>query len=129
LSAGWTTQRTLEVVLVERKAVMEVAVDIARRWRHPARRTAPAQTAVASSAAVVSTMTSPGTATCASLIGIMLWATLGGDARFIEAGMFTRLGSIAGQPSRDAPARGSYKLPAARPPRTRPTSAGAAVRV
>ncbi|MEU4012305.1 hypothetical protein AB0H30_28105 [Streptomyces pseudogriseolus] len=40
-SAGWGTQRTLEVVLVEPEMVMDVAVDIARdsggRWRHPAR--------------------------------------------------------------------------------------------
>lgn len=40
-SAGWGTQRTLDVVLVEPEAVMEVAVDVARdgagRWRHPAR--------------------------------------------------------------------------------------------
>ncbi|MFF4401546.1 ATP-dependent DNA ligase [Streptomyces sp. NPDC001480] len=40
-SAGWGTQRTLEVHLVQPEVVMEVAVDVARdssgRWRHPAR--------------------------------------------------------------------------------------------
>ncbi|MCM2518151.1 hypothetical protein ACOZDZ_18685 [Streptomyces griseoincarnatus] len=40
-SAGWGTQRTLEVVLVEPEVVIEVAVDVARnsagRFRHPAR--------------------------------------------------------------------------------------------
>ncbi|MEV7994499.1 hypothetical protein AB0O67_22045 [Streptomyces sp. NPDC086077] len=40
-SAGWGTQRTLDVTLVQPEVVMEVAVDIARdasgRWRHPAR--------------------------------------------------------------------------------------------
>ncbi|MFF8931543.1 ATP-dependent DNA ligase [Streptomyces longwoodensis] len=39
-SAGWGTQRTLEVVLVEPAVVLEVAVDVARdaagRFRHPA---------------------------------------------------------------------------------------------
>ncbi|MFD5272134.1 hypothetical protein [Streptomyces sp. NPDC058335] len=40
-SAGWGTQRTLDVHLVQPSVVMEVAVDVARdaagRWRHPAR--------------------------------------------------------------------------------------------
>ncbi|MGA5895114.1 hypothetical protein [Streptomyces venetus] len=40
-SAGWGTQRTLEVVPVEPDVVMEVAIDVARdsagRCRHPAR--------------------------------------------------------------------------------------------
>ncbi|MGJ5763257.1 hypothetical protein [Streptomyces galbus] len=40
-SAGWGTQRTLEVVLVEAAVVLDVAVDVARdaagRFRHPAR--------------------------------------------------------------------------------------------
>jgi ATP-dependent DNA ligase len=39
-SAGWGTQRTLDVILVRPDTVMEVAVDAARdggRWRHPAR--------------------------------------------------------------------------------------------
>jgi ATP-dependent DNA ligase len=40
-SAGWGTQRALDVVLVQPSVVMEVAVDVARdhagRWRHPAR--------------------------------------------------------------------------------------------
>ncbi|MFH9677461.1 ATP-dependent DNA ligase [Streptomyces sp. NPDC017405] len=40
-SAGWGTQRTLDVVLVEPEVVKEVAVDVARdnagRWRHPVR--------------------------------------------------------------------------------------------
>jgi ATP-dependent DNA ligase len=40
-SAGWGTQRTLDVVLVEPAVVLEVAVDVARdaagRFRHPAR--------------------------------------------------------------------------------------------
>ncbi|MCL6735091.1 ATP-dependent DNA ligase [Streptomyces neyagawaensis] len=40
-SAGWGTQRTLDVHLVQPDIVMEVAVDVARdaagRWRHPAR--------------------------------------------------------------------------------------------
>jgi ATP-dependent DNA ligase len=40
-SVGWGTQRTLDVVLVQPRVVMEVAVDVARdhagRWRHPAR--------------------------------------------------------------------------------------------
>ncbi|MFF8931480.1 ATP-dependent DNA ligase [Streptomyces longwoodensis] len=40
-SAGWGTQRTLEVALVEPAVVLEVAVDVARdaagRFRHPAR--------------------------------------------------------------------------------------------
>ncbi|MFF8931568.1 hypothetical protein ACF1AO_30370 [Streptomyces longwoodensis] len=40
-SAGWGTQRTLEVILVEPEVVLEVAVDVARdaagRFRHPAR--------------------------------------------------------------------------------------------
>ncbi|MCZ0210718.1 ATP-dependent DNA ligase [Streptomyces sp. UMAF16] len=40
-SAGWGTQRALDVLLVEPGVVMEVAVDVARdsagRWRHPAR--------------------------------------------------------------------------------------------
>ncbi|MEV5351372.1 hypothetical protein [Streptomyces achromogenes] len=40
-SAGWGTQRALDVLLVEPAVVMETAVDIARdsagRWRHPAR--------------------------------------------------------------------------------------------
>ncbi|WP_225840561.1 ATP-dependent DNA ligase [Streptomyces sp. NK08204] len=40
-SAGWGTQRTLDVHLVQPEVVMEVAVDVARdaagRWRHPAR--------------------------------------------------------------------------------------------
>ena len=40
-SAGWGTQRTLDAVLVQPDAVMEVNVDVARdsagRWRHPAR--------------------------------------------------------------------------------------------
>ncbi|MGX1127915.1 ATP-dependent DNA ligase [Streptomyces glaucescens] len=39
--AGWGTQRTLDVHLVQPDVVMEVAVDVARdaagRWRHPAR--------------------------------------------------------------------------------------------
>ncbi|MEV4790155.1 ATP-dependent DNA ligase [Streptomyces tuirus] len=40
-SAGWGTQRSLDVHLVQPDVVMEVAVDVARdaagRWRHPAR--------------------------------------------------------------------------------------------
>ncbi|MFD3821852.1 hypothetical protein [Streptomyces sp. NPDC058625] len=40
LSAGWGTQRTLDVHLVQPDVVIEVAVDVARdaagRWRHPA---------------------------------------------------------------------------------------------
>ncbi|MEU2518867.1 hypothetical protein ABZ732_08785 [Streptomyces pseudogriseolus] len=40
-SAGWGTQDTLHVHLVQPNVVMEVAVDVARdasgRWRHPAR--------------------------------------------------------------------------------------------
>ncbi|MCZ0211191.1 hypothetical protein OZK63_38090 [Streptomyces sp. UMAF16] len=40
-SAGWPTQRTLDVPLVEPAVVMEAAVDLARdnagRWRHPIR--------------------------------------------------------------------------------------------
>jgi ATP-dependent DNA ligase len=40
-SAGWGSQRTLDVHLVQPDIVMEVAVDVARdsagRWRHPAR--------------------------------------------------------------------------------------------
>ncbi|MFF9206774.1 ATP-dependent DNA ligase [Streptomyces sp. NPDC014986] len=40
-SAGWGTQRTLDVHLVELDVVLEVAVDVAHdasgRWRHPAR--------------------------------------------------------------------------------------------
>lgn len=40
-SAGWGTQRTLDVHLVQPDVVIEVAVDVARdaagRWRHPAR--------------------------------------------------------------------------------------------
>jgi ATP-dependent DNA ligase len=40
-SAGWGTQRTLDVRLVQPDVVMEVAIDVARdaagRWRHPAR--------------------------------------------------------------------------------------------
>ncbi|WP_436952230.1 hypothetical protein [Streptomyces sp. SudanB182_2057] len=40
-SAGWGTQRALDVLLVEPRVVMEVAVDVARdstgRWRHPVR--------------------------------------------------------------------------------------------
>lgn len=40
-SAGWGTQRTLDVHLVQPDLVLEVAVDVARdaagRWRHPAR--------------------------------------------------------------------------------------------
>ncbi|MEU2502306.1 ATP-dependent DNA ligase [Streptomyces albogriseolus] len=40
-SAGWGTQRTLDVHLVQPDIVMEVAIDVARdatgRWRHPAR--------------------------------------------------------------------------------------------
>ncbi|MEU5117150.1 hypothetical protein AB0G64_37435 [Streptomyces longwoodensis] len=40
-SAGWGTQRTLDVVLVEPAVVLEVTVDVARdaarRFRHPAR--------------------------------------------------------------------------------------------
>ncbi|MGV9503626.1 hypothetical protein ACWDQ0_35705 [Streptomyces sp. NPDC003642] len=40
-SAGWGTQRTLEVVLVEPEVVLEMAVDVAQdsagRWRHPGR--------------------------------------------------------------------------------------------
>ncbi|WP_253915911.1 hypothetical protein [Streptomyces sp. NRRL S-31] len=40
-SAGWGTQRTLEVVLVEPEVVTEIAVDVARNsagtWRHPVR--------------------------------------------------------------------------------------------
>ncbi|MEV4339008.1 ATP-dependent DNA ligase [Streptomyces sp. NPDC049590] len=40
-SAGWGTQRALDVVLVEPDVVMEVAVGVARdsagRWRHPVR--------------------------------------------------------------------------------------------
>jgi ATP-dependent DNA ligase len=40
-SAGWGTQRTLDVHLVQPDVVVEVAVDVARdaagRWRHPAR--------------------------------------------------------------------------------------------
>lgn len=40
-SAGWGTQRALNVLLVEPNVVMEVAVDVARdsagRWRHPVR--------------------------------------------------------------------------------------------
>jgi ATP-dependent DNA ligase len=40
-SAGWGTQRALDVHLVQPDVVMEVAVDVARdaagRWRHPAR--------------------------------------------------------------------------------------------
>ncbi|GAA4340838.1 ATP-dependent DNA ligase [Streptomyces venetus] len=40
-SAGWGTQRTLVVVLVQPEVVLEVDVDVARdsagRWRHPAR--------------------------------------------------------------------------------------------
>ncbi|GHI33381.1 ATP-dependent DNA ligase [Streptomyces daghestanicus] len=40
-SAGWATQRALDVLLVEPDVVMEVAVDVARdsagRWRHPVR--------------------------------------------------------------------------------------------
>ncbi|HZH27927.1 MAG TPA: hypothetical protein VEY95_12170 [Azospirillaceae bacterium] len=39
--AGWGTQHTLDVVLVQPGVVMEVAIDVARdhagRWRHPAR--------------------------------------------------------------------------------------------
>ncbi|WP_369198729.1 hypothetical protein [Streptomyces djakartensis] len=40
-SAGWGTQRALDVHLVQPDIVMEVAIDVARdaagRWRHPAR--------------------------------------------------------------------------------------------
>ncbi|WP_437043524.1 hypothetical protein [Streptomyces sp. enrichment culture] len=40
-SAGWGTQRSLDVRLVQPEVVTEVAVDVARdaggRWRHPAR--------------------------------------------------------------------------------------------
>lgn len=40
-SAGWGTQRTLDVHLVQPDVVMEVAIDVARdaagQWRHPAR--------------------------------------------------------------------------------------------
>ncbi|MGW0885846.1 ATP-dependent DNA ligase [Streptomyces sp. NPDC002671] len=40
-SAGWGTQRTLDVALVQPDVVLEVAVDVARdsagRWRHPVR--------------------------------------------------------------------------------------------
>ncbi|MFH9016565.1 hypothetical protein ACH4C6_35290 [Streptomyces sp. NPDC017943] len=40
-SAGWGTQRTLDVHLVQPDIVMEVAIDVTRdavgRWRHPAR--------------------------------------------------------------------------------------------
>ncbi|MFF9119121.1 hypothetical protein ACF09Y_26640 [Streptomyces massasporeus] len=40
-TAGWGTQRTPDVRLVQPDVVMEVAIDMARgaagRWRHPAR--------------------------------------------------------------------------------------------